>query len=142
GKFNANWAYKILEDKAHNLWVGSYLGGVHVIHKDHALVHNGDILADKAYNSTNGFPNNLINQIVIDKEGDKWILFYKDWHLIKIENYSDEISAYNLREQLDALPMLLITDPDDRLWCAFQGGIALLDKEGKQLQKIHFSGNG
>ena len=142
GKFNANWAYKILEDKAHNLWVGSYLGGVHVIHKDHALVHNGDILANKAYNSTNGFPNNLINQIVIDKEGDKWILFYKDWHLIKIENYSDEISAYNLREQLDALPMLLITDPDDRLWCAFQGGIALLDKEGKQLQTIHFSGNG
>jgi len=142
GKFNANWAYKILEDSAHNLWIGSYLGGVHVIQHDHALTHNGDIIADNAYNATNGFPNNLINQIIIDDNDDKWILFFKDWHLVKIEHKSGKIHSFDLREQLDALPMLLITDADDRLWCGFQGGIALLDKNGKMLKKISFSSKG
>lgn len=142
GKFNANWAYKILEDSAHNLWIGSYLGGVHVIHNNHTWTHNGDIIADNAYNATNGFPNNLINQIIIDENDDKWILFFKDWHLVKIENNSGEIHSFNLSKQLDALPMLLITDADDRLWCGFQGGIALLDKKGNLLKKISFSNSG
>ena len=142
GNFNANWAYKILEDSDHNLWIGSYLGGVHVINNEQSLTHNGEIIADKAYNATNGFPNNLINQIIIDKNDDKWILFFKDGHLLKIENNTDEIHSYNLREQLNALPMFLITDADNRLWCGFQGGIAMLDKNGIVMKKISFSDRG
>lgn len=142
GKFNANWAYKILEDAAHNLWIGSYLGGVHVIQSDHGFTHNADIVADNAFNTTNGFPNNLINQIIIDENDDKWILLFKDWHLVKIENKSGAMHSYDLSEQLDALPMSLITDTNDRLWCGFQGGIALLDKKGNLLKKISFSDRG
>ena len=61
---------------------------------------------------------------------------------VKIENNSGEIHSFNLSKQLDALPMLLITDADDRLWCGFQGGIALLDKKGNLLKKISFSNSG
>jgi ligand-binding sensor domain-containing protein/AraC-like DNA-binding protein len=142
GQFNANWAYKILEDANHNLWIGSYLGGVHVIQNERILVPNKEIIADKAYNSTNGFPNNLINQIIIDANEDKWILFYKDGHLLKIENKTDKIQMYDLRQQLGMLPMFLITDTQDRLWCGFQGGVALLDKAGKMVKKLSFSEKG
>ncbi|HBG56919.1 MAG TPA: hypothetical protein DDX07_02780, partial [Porphyromonadaceae bacterium] len=142
GQFNANWAYKILEDANHNLWIGSYLGGVHVIQNERILVPNKEIIADKAYNSTNGFPNNLINQIIIDANEDKWILFYKDGHLLKIENKTDKIQMYDLRQQLGMLPMFLITDTQDRLWCGFQGGVALLDKAGKVVKKLSFSEKG
>ena len=142
GTFNSNWSYAILEDNNHNLWVGSYLGGIHMIERDRLIASPGMATATRSYNTNNGLPNNLINRMAIDEKGDKWIILFKDGNLVKIEHETNRVYTYNIGEQLGALPSFLICDSNDRLWCAYQGGIAEIGKNGMVRKKIPLSDRG
>lgn len=130
GKFNANWAYGIFEDQDSRMWIGSYLGGIHVVDREKLISSNGICIADHAYNTTNGLPNNFINQIVQTKDGEKWVLLYKDGNLVNIDSKNGKIHKIDMLHEVQAYPYYIYADCNSGLWCGFTGGVAKIVPDG------------
>ena len=121
--YNANWAYGIVEDHNGMMWVGSYLGGLFAIDRNRLVESSGECVANRCYNSGNGLPNNMINQVVLSDDGSKWVSSYKSGSLVNI----GEGDSMKVLDVCDSYVQYIV--PDRRkggLWCGYHNGFAFV----------------
>lgn len=135
--FNANWAYSIKEDSLGRLWVGAYLGGILVADKNEMLA-NKNITAIKAFNTTNGLPNNYINRIVKSVDDAMWVLLYKGGLLARYNADNFSRKTIDFHALTNNYPSYIIADKKSGVWVGYQGGLAKLSNDGTLIKKIEF----
>lgn len=130
GEHNSNWVYALIEDDTH-FWIGSFLNGIHYVDKRKFDSSNRTIVSDisiNAENKTLGLANNLVNDIVKDRDGNIWILLFRDNTLTKFSPTSNEFNKYNIFDLTGGYPTNLSVDNQGRVWCAFKGGVIIFAK--------------
>lgn len=135
--FNANWAYSILEDKENKLWIGTFLGGLFVVDKQ-KLINNKDGLyvADQHYNTNKGLSGNNVNQILQDKLGNIWVLFYNHG-INRINPQTNEITVINIPEdETTSTPNYILADKDGTIWVGRRNGLVCIDPETLDTETI------
>jgi signal transduction histidine kinase/ligand-binding sensor domain-containing protein/AraC-like DNA-binding protein len=130
GNFNANWAYSIVEDDAHNLWTGSYLGGILVANLANLKGSNGAYKAEKAYNSTSGMPNNFVNEMIVDSSGNHWIALFQSSEIVKVNKATGATQRINLRPGIDGTPEHIIAAEGGGIWCLAQDCLVRIADSG------------
>lgn len=139
GKENANWAYKIIEDKFNHLWVASNNGGVFVIKKNKLLSNKSVQIADKHYSIKDGLSGNNVDNIVYDKNGNIWALVHNT-ALDKINGVTGEITNFPIKDYtLGIIPTHLLSDKDGDVWVGYPNGLIRIDPKDNQVKKITFS---
>lgn len=142
GGHPSNWVYALAEERDH-LWVGSFLNGIHYVSKDKLRGTPGIIRADRSINADttgmDGFrlANNLVNEIVIDKDSNLWILLFRDSNLVKYTPATGEYQKFDIHLLTGGYPTHLEADKEGRIWCAYKGGAVVIDGDG-QLKTITF----
>lgn len=135
---NANWAYSIFEDDESQMWIGSFLGGILVADRNKLIKSKGVYEAEKAYNASTGLPNNLINQMKIDANGNKWMLFFRDNTLLRIDGKDGSEQRIDIYEIIEASPAYIVCDSDGGVWIGYSGGVVKVDDRGKVGTPVKF----
>ncbi len=135
---NANWAYSIFEDDSNQLWVGSYLGGIFIADRNRLMQSTDMCIADAELNTSTNMPNNFINQMEIDSQGNKWVLLFRDNSLLRIANADAPILHIDVKGAVGSSPSHLVCDSDDGVWCGYAGGIVRVSADGTIGEPIGF----
>lgn len=124
--YNANWAYGVIDDRQGNMWVGSYLGGLLAVNRGRLVASDGECVADLSFNATNGLPNNMINQLVLARDGDLWASLYKSGELVKIDYRANVLPSVKVIDICESYIQYIIADrhSDGGLWCGYHNGFA------------------
>lgn len=137
-RLNANWAYSIFEDERRRLWIGSYLGGILIADRDRLAASKGVYEADDELNTADSMPNNFINRMKIDRNGNKWVLFFRDSSIIRIDHADGEVMRIDMKAAVGEFPAFLVCDSDDGVWCGFAGGIVRVKTDGTVCSPVKF----
>lgn len=136
GKFRTNWVYAMEEDVDH-YWIGSYIGGLHYVDKSKFGSSGGTVIADKSINSENGFnssktplTNDLVNNVIKDKNGNIWVLLFRDNILLRYNEQNKSLSSYNIFDITGGYPSFINLDRKGRIWCAFANGAIVFADNG------------
>lgn len=123
---NANWAYAIAEDSAARaLWVGCYLGGVFRLDMDRLESSSTGICeADTALTAECGaLANNLISNIVRDKEGKLWILLFRDGAVTCVDPEGHHPTGrFDITKATGGWATLIAPDAGGGIWVGYDGG--------------------
>ena len=119
-------------DRANNLWVGTWGGGVYMLNNEYKIVANYMHSAT----DNNSINSDFINCIMQDKEGALW--FGTDEGLNKLNSLSRNFIQYrhNLKDQTTISHNEIndiFEDKSGRLWIGSAGGLDLLDKQKAKL---------
>ncbi|MCC8070654.1 MAG: response regulator [Bacteroidales bacterium] len=137
---NANWAYNMVEDEDGTLWVGSYLGGVMMADYQSLLKSGGNYVADSIITQTEGLPNDFISQLIKGANGQKWVLNFRD-STVTLLNPRQAPLSIDIKSLTGSYPQVIIADEGGRIWCGFEGGVALISPEGEVERFIRFPGS-
>ena len=84
GEHEAMWVYAVQDDSA-NLYIGSYLGGVHRISKSRLDAQGGRVQADCSYNTGNSpMPNDFVRALLRTSDGTLWLQYYESDDVTRI----------------------------------------------------------
>lgn len=144
GEHNSNWVYSFEEDRDY-YWIGSFLSGLHRVGKAAFAAPGGTIVADYSLNtdtksatgSNLSLANDLVNDMIVDADGNIWILLFRDSVLSKYSPDDDKLVKYDIFEIAAGYPTHLCSDARGRIWCAFKGGAVVFDKSG-EYQVVRF----
>lgn len=147
GEHNANWTYTVAQMDS-SYWVGGFLGGIHRVAKSKFDGKERIVASDFTLNAAGGndkkdthrLENDLINNIVVDNDGNLWILLFRDNILACYNPRTDNITRHNIHTLTGRYPLQISKDRKGRIWCAFNGGAAVFAL-GKKPSVIHFAGN-
>ncbi len=134
GRHISNWVYALTEDEGY-FWVGCFLNGIHCVNKSKLNGDGKTVMADLSINSNTkiagelGLSNDLINEILRDREGNIWILLFRDNVITKYNPSTKRIKRYDIYSLTGGYPTNICLDNGARLWCAFKGGAIVFDKE-------------
>ena len=140
-RYNANWVYGLSEDKDGRLWIATCLGGIFVIDKRQLLRGGRETyLAEKMFTPDNGLSGLFVNQMVQDRKGNVWALFYNNVNSIdridpctgRVEHVVPDI----LKNKY--LPNFLLCGSDGYLWVGTQGGVIRLNPEDESVRFLAF----
>ncbi|WP_107820714.1 hybrid sensor histidine kinase/response regulator transcription factor [Mangrovibacterium marinum] len=139
GRLNSNWAYNLFEDNQGNLWVATCLGGIFVVDKQKLLSSKGgSYVADYNFNTGNGLSGMFINQIVPDKQGNVWVLLYKNG-IDKIDTQTRKVTKFPLDKYTrDANPSFILPDHSGRIWLGLREGVLVINPENDQVDQVFF----
>ena len=135
GEHNTNWVYSFVEDED-SYWVGGFLSGLHRVHKSRLGGTGGTVEADYSLNSEAAtpdslcLPNDLVNNMIIDDDGNIWVLLFRDNALTCIAPDRSVRATYDIYELTGAYPTHMCADAKGRIWCAFKGGAIAFDANG------------
>lgn len=127
GEHKSNWVYALVED-GESFWIGTFLNGIHRARKSDFGADGGTIVADMSINSDNkagkdmGLPNDLINNMAIDLNGNMWILLFRDNAITKFDPSNGESERFDIYDIAGGYPTHVAIDRRGRVWCAFKGG--------------------
>ncbi len=137
GQHKSNWVYALIEDDD-RLWVGSFLGGLHRLDKGLFNRPGGVIVSDLALNADtpnahgSTIPNNLINNVHKDANGNLWVLLFRDSTLTCIDREGNLVNSFNILDLTGSYPTQVNIDKRGRAWCAYWGGVIVFDSDGSQ----------
>lgn len=131
GRYQANWVYSIVDD-GDRLLTGSYLGGLHETDKSKFLPGGGTVVADKVTTAENGLANDFVSHVMLDGDGNKWVLLFRDSGVIRIDGSTGEMSRVEVFNATGEYPTLMHVDSQGRIWIACRGGVLVLDSEGRE----------
>ena len=146
GHHNSNWVYALVESGDH-LWAGSFLGGLHYVPLGSFGDGGGTIVSERSLNSDTrlrGEPllsNDLVNNVVIDRAGNLWILLFRDNMLSCWNPAGDAVRRYDVHAMTGGYPTHLDIDSRGRIWCAFTGG-AVIFAPGAEPAVVRFPHTG
>lgn len=135
GEHISNWVYALVEDGDY-FWVGSFLNGIHYVHKNKFATNNKTIIADLSINSETeiakriGLANDFINDMLRDKYGNIWILLFRDNVVTRLNPLSKKLNKYDIFKLTGGYPTNISQDDSGRVWCAFKGGVVVFDEHG------------
>lgn len=129
-RYNANWAYGLLEDKEGKLWIAACLGGVFVVDKKNLINSpEGVYKAERCYSTHNGLSGMFINQMIMDQQGNVWVLLYNSVNSIeKINPATGKVTPIDIgNHKGERAPSFLLCDEDGYIWIGFSGGVMRVD---------------
>ncbi len=141
---NANWAYHLFEDGQGRLWIATCLGGVFVVDKQKLLAYAGkSYVAEQNFyknGRADGLSDNFINQILMDLQGNVWVLTYNAG-FNRIDPRSGRVTHFRVKaSEPGKNASCMIRDREGYIWLGFDGGLNRLDPRTNELQTIHFEG--
>jgi ligand-binding sensor domain-containing protein/AraC-like DNA-binding protein len=140
--YNSNWAYHIFEDDRNRLWIATCLGGIFVVDKQGLMQSSGTYIAEKNYTMQQGLSGSFVNQILPDKEGNVWVLFYKNG-INKIEVKTDKIIPLSITGRIgNQTPNYIICDEEGFVWVGFQDGLVRINPVDNRAKFIRFNAFG
>lgn len=134
GLHNTNWVYA-LGEVGNQFWVGGFLSGVHFIDFNHIKPGGGEIVADLSLNqstpvaSGSVLTNDMVNNILVDKNGNLWILLFRDKFLNRYNIAESTLEKVDIKELTGHYPGNIALDNRGRVWCAYGGGVVILDND-------------
>jgi ligand-binding sensor domain-containing protein/CheY-like chemotaxis protein/AraC-like DNA-binding protein/nitrogen-specific signal transduction histidine kinase len=136
--YNSNWAYHLFEDNQKRLWVATCLGGIFVVDKRRLMQSQGAYVAEQNYTAQDGLSGSFVNQLLPDKNGNVWALFYKNG-INKISPEKNKITKITIdgRAESDA-PHYMIQDDSGFIWAGFRDGLARINPDNHQSKFIKF----
>lgn len=140
GEHNSNWVYAMVEDGDH-FWIGSFLNGVHYVDKSRLAGADRVIESDMSINTETEplkLPNDLVNDIIKDRNGDLWILLFRDSKLTRYNPAAASITTYDIREFTGEYPTHISTDRSGRVWCAAKGGVVIFNIDNDEVRTVKF----
>jgi ligand-binding sensor domain-containing protein/signal transduction histidine kinase len=119
-------------DRANNLWIGTWGGGVYMLNNEYKIVAN----YLHSTTDSNSINSDFINCIMQDKEGAIWV--GTDEGLNKLNSGNGNFIQYrhNLQDQTTISHNEIndiFEDKSGRLWIGSAGGLDLLDKQKAKL---------
>ena len=139
GRYNANWAYHLMEDGEGKLWIATCLGGIFVVDKQGLMKsHAEHYVAEDNFSTADGLSGMFINQLIPDREGNVWVLVYNNG-IDKINIHSRKVSHLST----DSLtggnkPNFILCDEKGKVWAGFQGGVLRIDPRNNAMQAVRF----
>ena len=121
---SSNWVYAIRQT-GEDLWVGSFLGGVNRVALSKLSGNGGNVKSDFSFERGSFLANDNISNLVVDREERLWILLYGDNHLYCYDSRTGQQLSYDIFEIAGQSPSHICIDNNDRLWCAFKGGVLI-----------------
>ncbi len=138
-RYNANWAYDMLEDSRGKLWIVAYLGGVFVVDRKKLLETGGGVYtADEAYTTRNGLSSGLAHSIATDKNGNVWVLLYTS-NIEKINPHTGKITHVK-PAQLDGgkTADCILCTSDGEMWVGYSDGIIMINPSDDSAKSMSF----
>ncbi len=135
GRHNSKWAYSIVEN-GDSLWTGSFLGGIHLVGKSRLAGGGGTVAADYSLNAETvlpcgeSLPNDLVNDLLEDRDGNLWILLFQSSSLFRFDLKTGTLRGFDIKTLAGGLPSHITLDGRGRVWCAFNGGAAVFNADG------------
>ena len=83
GNHEAVWVYAVVED-ATNLFVGSYLGGLHRVAKSRLTDQGGKVVADASYNTSNSIMPNDFVRTIVRADAVYWVQYWETDQVTRI----------------------------------------------------------
>jgi ligand-binding sensor domain-containing protein/AraC-like DNA-binding protein len=127
GAYNANWAYSLLEDERHHLWIATCLGGIFEVDKRRLERWDADkpYRAERNYTLRQGLSGMFAARLVPDGKEGIWALIYNSRGIDRIDLRTGRVSHHFVEELKDErAPAFLTTDADGMPWVGFRGGVA------------------
>lgn len=143
----SNWVYTLLDD-GDALWVGTFLNGLHYVNKNKFIGDSTIITSDMSINADNDaannplnltLPNNLINDIKKDANGNLWVLLFRDNNVVKYNHDAKSKKEYNIYEIAGGYPTNIELDKANRIWVAYKGGVVVFDNEKYNVIKFPYT---
>jgi ligand-binding sensor domain-containing protein len=137
--YNSNWAYYLFEDDMNRLWIATCLGGIFVVDKQKLMQSQGYYVAEKNFNTQNGLPGSFVNQIIPDKAGNVWGLFYKNG-IVKIDVKNNKINKIYIDHETDNNhPNYLLFDHSGFMWIGFSDGLVRMNPNDEKTEFIRLN---
>lgn len=133
-KLNANWAYNVLEDNRHRLWVSTCLGGIFVLTENELNASDRKIKANNNLNTSNGLSDMFIKTMRIDASGKVWALTYKN----TLDVIDEELNVFQ-EDSLNITGNTYLKVADDGcVWMSYDHGVLKIDTTN-QIDTIPFN---
>lgn len=143
-RYNANWVYGLAEDYEGHLWIATCLGGIFVVDKQQLLRGGRETyLAEQMFTTDNGLSGLFVNQMVQDREGYVWALFYNNVNSIdRIDPRTGQVK-HIASDVLNGkyLPSFLLCSSDGHIWVGTQGGVIRLNPADESVRILAFDTN-
>lgn len=140
GRHKTNWVYALVEDGDH-LYVGSFLNGLHYLAKSKLAAGEQVVAADMSINTETKpqrLNNDLVNDVLRDRNGDIWILLFRDNMLSRYSPSTGKITTYDINEKTGGSPTDICTDRRGRVWCTSKGGVVIIDVDTEEITTVRF----
>lgn len=143
GEHNSNWVYAIVDDGDSYL-VGGFLSGLQRVDKSRFAPGGATIVADRSVNADSRglrLRNDLVNNVEKDRDGNLWVLLFRDSVLTRYDFATGDATGYDIRSIAGEYPNCIATDSAGRMCCAFSGGVTVIDRDGSH-RTVHFPPTG
>lgn len=116
---STTWAYDILLDRQHRLWVASYLGGIAIVDKQKVVNSSTmTVAADHWLTPSQGLSGLHIGQLAQDRHGHVYASLF-DHGIDCIDSRSFSVSHLGAQQSYS----YILVDHQNRLWAGYAGGV-------------------
>lgn len=128
GSLSGDQIWCVMTDKDDNIWLGTEHGMS--IASNSSVCRFIKISSLISLRMGKELSNNYVNSIVADKDGNLWILLYDDSNIYHYNVTDKKIRRIDVRKVSGGMPSHMCLDSRGRLWCAYDGGALVIDRNG------------
>lgn len=128
GSLSGDQIWCVMTDKDDNIWLGTEHGMS--IASNSSVCRFIKISSLISLRMGKELSNNYVNSMVADKDGNLWILIYDDSNIYRYNVTGKKIRRIDVRKVSGGMPSHMCLDSRGRLWCAYDGGVLVIDRNG------------
>lgn len=128
GSLSGDQIWCVMTDKDDNIWLGTEHGMS--IASNSSVCRFIKISSLISLRMGKELSNNYVNSMVADKDGNLWILLYDDSNIYRYNVTGKKIRRIDVRKVSGGIPSHMCLDSRGRLWCAYDGGALVIDRNG------------
>lgn len=128
GSLSGDQIWCVMTDKDDNIWLGTEHGMS--IASNSSVCRFIKISSLISLRMGKELSNNYVNSMVADKDGNLWILIYDDSNIYRYNVTGKKIRRIDVRKVSGDMPSHMCLDSRGRLWCAYDGGVLVIDRNG------------
>lgn len=128
GSLSGDQIWCVMSDKDDNIWLGTEHGMS--IASNSSVCRFIKISSLISLRMGKELSNNYVNSMVADKDGNLWILIYDDSNIYRYNVTGKKIRRIDVRKVSGGMPSHMCLDSRGRLWCAYDGGALVIDRNG------------
>ena len=128
GSLSGDQIWCVMTDKDDNIWLGTEHGMS--IASNSSVCRFIKISSLISLRMGKELSNNYVNSMVADKDGNLWILIYDDSNIYRYNVTGKKIRRIDVRKVSGGMPSHMCLDSRGRLWCAYDGGALVIDRNG------------
>ncbi len=134
GSLSGDQIWCVMTDKDDNIWLGTEHGMS--IASNSSVCRFIKISSLISLRMGKELSNNYVNSMVADKDGNLWILLYDDSNIYRYNVTGKKIRRIDVRKVSGGMPSHMCLDSRGRLWCAYDGGALVIDRNGETVDVL------